>query len=264
MITILLIMFFGVSTLPQSPAPSVRDSLKASAHTQSKQVGARPEVDIRIAHPEYNAIGRVDALLPAGISHGTGVLINECLVLTNRHVIGEAGKEVTFRVGYTGDPNNPFAYTIKGTVVGTGGQGYDDYAHYEDWAIVRLNWSIGNKINQSGVGAIPAIFADVDRVKNCINPEIIGFPNNHREDRITKHSNCPFKVGGGGVFGFSCSIESGESGSPVLCRDTNGVLKIIALARSSEGPNVVGAINLSYEQKEIRIVLNEHGGNCNK
>ncbi len=259
----LLAMFLGVQVLAQSPTPSVRDGLRAMARTQSKQVGAKPEVDIRIAHPEYNAIGRVDALLPAGISHGTGVLINECLVLTNRHVIGEAGKDVTFRVGNTGDPSKPFAHIVKGTVVGTGGQGHQGYDPGEDWAIIKLDQSIGRKRAEGGVGSIPAVFADEAKVKSCPAPEIAGFPRDRTEEIMTHHQNCPFEGAAGGTFGFACPVKHGESGSPVMCRFPDGSFKIISMVRVSEAEGTsTGAVDFSYDREAIKKIAIKYRVTC--
>ena len=261
--TILVAILFGVSASAQSHTPSVRDGLRATAQTQSKQVAVSPEVDIRIAHPEYNAIGRVDALLPEGISHATGVLISECLVLTNRHVIGEAGKDVTFRVGYTGDPSKPFAYIIKGTVVGTGGQGLQEYEHGEDWAIIKLNQSIGKKRADGGVGSIPAVFADEAKVKSCPAPEIAGFPGDRTEEIMTHHQNCPFEGAAGGTFGFVCPVKHGESGSPVMCRFPDGSFKIISIVRTSETEGrTTGAVDFSYDREVIKKIAIKYRDTC--
>ncbi len=244
-------------------AAVVRASLQGSTAIQSKQSPAKPEVDIRIAHPEYNAIGRVDALLPAGISHGTGVLINECLVLTNRHVVGGLNKVVKFRVGFTGDFTKPFAHEVSGVVVGIGAAGMENYDQGQDWAILKLNSPIGRKPLDGGVGSIPAMFASEGKVRNCPSPEIAGFPGNNNHETYIHHQNCKFDGYVAGIFGFRCSAEAGESGSPVLCRFPDGSFKIIALVRSSEGQGtMVGAVDFNFDRETISKVVLQYKDAC--
>ena len=279
-------------------AALVRASLQGSTAIQSKQPSAQYEVDIRIAHPEYNAIGRVDALVTEGISHGTGVLINECLVLTNRHVveghmtkrskIWEAwddrmpgdpiptvaeypdfvdpiGKKVKFRVGYTGHSTKPFAHEIEGTVVGYGRQGAADYSPYQDWALIKLNKSVGKNPINGGVGSIALIYPDEDQVKNFFpDAEIVGFPSNKPERTITYHPNCIYDKGGGGVIAFNCTIVNGESGSPVLGRLPDKSLRIISLAKYSPKTNIAGCIDLSYVKKELQKNIVKYYYDCPK
>lgn len=267
-------------------------------YVASPVIGVEKKADIRLKIPELNAIGRVDALIPGkGISHGTGVLINECMVLTNRHVVeggktkrsevweawdnrmpGDPmptvpeypdfvdliGKSVKFRVGYTGDANKPFANEVDGIVIGYGAQGYPSYAHYDDWALISISKSTSKKLIDARVRPIRLIFPNVDQVKQYFNDvEIAGFPANQPEETITYHSHCKYEGGGGGVFNFKCIIIHGESGSPILGRYPDKSIRIISLAKSSIDDNFTVGINLSYIINKLKPLIETNINNLN-
>ncbi|HEY8270785.1 MAG TPA: trypsin-like serine protease, partial [Pseudobdellovibrionaceae bacterium] len=140
----------------------------------------------RKANPEYNAIG----IVKTDIGRGSGWLANECLVFTNKHVIGAhkkiIGKKVMYHVGQTNTPEKNFEYAVEGEVVASGnpkGEGADSPA--QDWALIKLKKSVGKK-----VGFIDFAQYSVEDAETCKTLEIAGYPGEKSVHDLWWQSNC--------------------------------------------------------------------------
>ena len=192
----------------------------------------RKELD-RIAHPEYNGIG----LVKSSLGRGTGFMINECLMLTNKHVIGAGkniiGNSVDFHAGQSvTDRSKSFEYKVQGTVVASGnqeGERSDDIT--EDWALVKLNKSVGEKIGFTKIG-----FAEVEDAKDeCESLEIAGFPADKDYKNLWWQGDCKLfpETSGPSAFNIGCPITPGNSGSPLICKRKNKPNLAIGIATQS-------------------------------
>lgn len=216
----------------------VNDSKYLASVTQNSALESLPNdprtIKNRKIDKEYNSIG----VVKTEIGRGSGWLGNECLVWTAKHIIGEhqniIGKKVTF---YVGQPDHlvqspelkkNFKYAVEGQVVASGNpKGIEADDATEDWALIKLNTSIGRK-----VGFIEAAQYSEDDALTCKNLEIAGFPGEKSLSYLWWQDNCPLysNTSGPGAFNLGCPITKGNSGGPMLCREVDGSLWAIGIA----------------------------------
>ncbi|QYY33659.1 serine protease (plasmid) [Cupriavidus pinatubonensis] len=232
-----------------------------------KRSDPRVPIDRRV-HPEYNPIGIVS--LPnatqSGFNRGTGWLTSDCLVVTARHVItgseekherSAVGARVSFLVGNPPSDDKNFAYKTSGVVVeaGDGGMSISD-----DWALIKLDESLGKR-----VGNIATWQYSVEDAQTCTALEVAGYPGGKDVDQLWWQSNCPLEKHLSSEFQFilRCPATQGNSGGPLLCRETNGDLRAIGIiATQSFGANAQ-ALNFSAHWWEaIKPAIQKHKGTC--
>jgi V8-like Glu-specific endopeptidase len=221
---------------------------------------------IRKDNPEYNPIG----IVKTDIGRGSGWLGNECLVWTNKHVIGAdkkiIGKKVTFYVGQSSTPNRNFEYAVEGEVVASGNPNLeretDDTT--QDWALIKLKTSVGKK-----VGFIQTSQYSVDDATTCKNLEIAGFPGEKSVHDLWWQGKCPLYKNTSGVdaFNLGCPITPGNSGSPLLCRETDGKLYAIGIATQALRANPDKesfAVNFTADWARINAAYMKYMNSCPK
>lgn len=215
----------------------------------------------RKAKPEYNPIGT----LKTKAGRGTAWLGNECLVWTAKHVIGEKniiGQKVTFSVGRSNTPGKDFENTVEGVVVASGNQdGLRDDQPSEDWALVKLKTSIGRK-----VGFINTAQYSVEDALTCTTLEVAGFPGEKNIKKLWYQTNCPVYTEDSGRDGFSigCSATPGNSGGPLLCRETDGSLNAIGIVmQQSTDTKESVALNFTSEWSYAKPAFQKYMNTCN-
>lgn len=201
----------------------------------------------RVAHPEYQPIG----VVKTKVGRGTGWLANECLVWTSRHVIaGEEyiesiiGERVTFFVGSPPTAKAHFHYQSEGVVVASGG-----VADSEDWAIIKLDESLGRK-----VGSIPTGQYSVEDAQTCVALELAGFPGGKAVDTLWWQGECPLdaEISNARYFSLDCPVTPGNSGGPLLCRETNGELRAIGIVSFTTFGAYVTALNFTERWEVVK------------
>lgn len=248
--------------------------LKASpgyTNDSLKKFDPRKPIDRR-RHPEYNPIGVVS--LPSSISsifnRGTGWLTSDCLVVTARHVITGTsynekelvpplGKRVKFLVGVPPTEDMNFAYKSEGTVVAAGENGR---RISEDWALIKLDQPLGKH-----VGQIKTWQYSVEDALTCVSLDIAGYPGGKDVDRLWGQKDCPLEkyVSSKWQFIVGCPATPGNSGGPLLCRETDGDLRAIGVvATQSYGANAQ-ALNFTGDWFEkINPAFLAHKNSCPK
>lgn len=231
-----------------------------------KRSDPRAPIDRR-KHPEYNPIGLVQ--LPGASAKtfkGTGWLTSDCLVVTARHIItgsgelkeGSAlGKRIKFLVGNPQSENLNFAYQTTGVVVASGAPGQ---SLSDDWALIRLDESIGKK-----VGTIETWQYSVEDALTCTALEVAGYPGTKAFDKLWWQTNCPLEkdISNEWHFLVRCPATAGNSGGPLLCRESNGDLRAIGIiATQSYGANA-RALNFTANWRtEIAPALRKYKNMC--
>ncbi|QYY33658.1 serine protease (plasmid) [Cupriavidus pinatubonensis] len=234
-------------------------------YTEKSLKRSDPRVPIdRRAHPEYDPIGIVsipNATKPA-FNLGSGWLTSDCLVITARHVItglednpgrSAVGARVSFLVGTPPSNDRNFAYRTTGTVVEAGDGG-------DDWALIKLDESLGKR-----VGKIATWRYTVEEAQTCTALEIAGYPGGKDIDKLWWQSKCQLEkdLSSRWQFIVRCPATRGNSGGPLLCRETDGDLRAIGIiATQAYGANAQ-ALNFTALDS-IELAVQKHQENCPK
>jgi V8-like Glu-specific endopeptidase len=236
---------------------------EASAPTEEalKLFDPRTPVD-RVAHPEYEPIGLVETLEVrrdlGGFGRGSGWLTSDCLVVTAQHLFDPdkpvIGTAVKFLVGSPPTENDNFRFKTTGKVVATG------KSLREDWALVRLDRSLGKQ-----VGKIKTWQYSVDDAKSCVALETAGYPGEKPVDKLWWQTACHLdaELSSPGNFEIDCPVTHGQSGGPLLCRETNGELRAIGLIKSQGFGVYLHAVNFTFDwQNAIKPALQKFARDC--
>ncbi len=229
--------------------------LSSAAEEIQSQAAADNRVVVDRTNPSYaetNAIGVVTK--PNSSGYGTGFLISPCHVLTNAHVVAmdrrksSVGSKVKFSVGQ--DPSGEKQFTeflVDGTVVA---QGIIDHKEalkskeYKpkksdtntDWAVIKLSKPIGKK-----VGFLTYSQADYKHLKD-LSVITAGFPGSRTQngaDLSKMYGDINCKILGinaeTGYLQHTCQTSPGQSGSPIIVKDSKGKLHAIGMISGEMG-----------------------------
>lgn len=215
---------------------------------KTKETDKRVEID-RTA-PEFKALNAIGVVQAEGQSFfGSGFLISPCHVLTNKHVAyanpqeAEVGANVRFSVGQSSTSQFSDA-DIAGKVIALGNYDNNDATRNGDWVVVKLSKSIGNK-----VGYLP--YTQVKDPNKLVNRPVltVGFPGNRTNggkdfSKIYGDLNC--KITNMNALEFlnhTCQNTGGQSGSPILAKDSNGKYYAIGMISGDNGFGMAGSEN---------------------
>jgi hypothetical protein len=209
---------------------------------------------------------------------GTGFLISPCHALTNRHFLADAlvdGRFVpqSIRVGggfegrgRTSRPTVetgavPIAWGDSNTRIGVGGP-RQDWAG--DWALLKLDWSIGDRIGYLA----PSILGPAQAERLVL--ETAGFP----EDRYiemggdavqpTLHANLACRIDEAQPErwrSFECRGSPGASGSPGIVRGDDGRYRAVAMLSGGDARSLRRVVftPLSFlEEPQVKAALERH------
>lgn len=212
-------------------------------------------------NPEYNAIGA----LKSNIGRGTAWLGNECLVWTAKHVLGRdknvIGQKVKFSVGQSSNPSRDFEYEVEGEVVESGNADHKEFdGATEDWALIKLNKSIGKK-----VGFIDTTMYTKEEAQTCKALEVAGFPGGKDLASLWHQSNCSLDAArsGDSAFNIGCPATPGNSGGPLLCREIDGSLHAIGVVmQKNTAVTRSVALNFTADSSKIDAAYRKHMNTC--
>jgi V8-like Glu-specific endopeptidase len=223
----------------------------------------------RNQHKEYNPIGTVTYVINEKKdvkSTASGWLGNECLVWTAKHVIGSdqkiIGKKVKFSVGQTQATNKNFEYEVEGEVVASGNpEGKQADMGSEDWALIKLKKSIGKQ-----VGFIPTSQYSVQDATTCKALEVAGYPAEKSAKNLWWQGNCAVDttIIGSDSMSVNCPVTPGNSGGPLLCRETDGTLHAIGIMNQQVPSDKTGmVVNLTADWENFNSAYTKYMNTCN-
>lgn len=255
----------GLSKLPALKKFYVSSVNGATRHLENDQ---RQPLD-RNQHPEYNPIGTVTYIIDAKNdvkSTASGWLGNECLVWTAKHVIGNdqkiIGRKVKFSVGQTQATDKNFAYEVEGEVVASGNPNAEkaDFPS-QDWALVKLKKSVGKQ-----VGFIETAQYSVKDATTCKTLEVAGYPGEKSAKNLWWQGNCSLDTeeSASDAMSLGCPVTPGNSGGPLLCRETDGKLYAIGIMNQQVPSDKTGmAVNFTADWANAKAAYLKYKDTCN-
>jgi len=234
-------------------------------------------------------------------TQATGFLINECLVMTNKHVVEYEGNKPT-TIKFQAGTN--FQYEATGKVVASGDYLMDDKSTFHaDWAIIKLAKKLANQIDsvaKQKIGYLETKFSSEDDLLEVDDISVVGLisddvdKENDKNINTLKMQNCAsygylemprFKnlniIVDTGNIATDCSALPGASGSPMVRKldDSNkyvaiGIMKnCVDSRRTSEiTPNNANlflpfvkepSIPLSLTEAKLEAIKNDSANKCN-
>lgn len=227
-----------------------------------KKFDPRKPIDRRL-YRKYNPIG----IVQSSFGRSTGWLTTDCLVVTARHAItgsdleekdkSPIGRRVKFLVGFPQTEDMNFTYKSEGTVVAAGENGRKIF---QDWAVIRLDQSLGKDI-----GKIETWQYSVEDAQTCVSLEIAGYPGGKNIDRLWGQTHCPLEKYLSSKYQFilGCPATEGNSGGPLLCRETDGDLRAIGIVATQSYGAMAQALNFTADWFEnIKPALQKYANSC--
>lgn len=152
---------------------------------------------------------------------GTSFMINECLAVTNRHVIDNAyiDRHAKSDLGFIFEGGTNFDYRSIGKVVAKG-EGYNPeniQTDAADWAIIKLEKNLGDEEN---IGYLKVAFLNEQEIKNrgAMTAGIYKDDLNTIKAHVGCGSGDYSKLGQirTPIISTNCSSLPGSSGSPII------------------------------------------------
>lgn len=180
------------------------------------------DVDDRITAPPSANLAPVGIVTGGlNVAYGSGFLIDACTVLTVRHVAGPVvqavGERLRFRSG---------RLSSEGVVVAAGPfqtGPTESRSIVADWMIVRLRHCLGRKLGFLRLSTVADAFA----ARPDARIEDAGFPRDRAiAAGLTVDPDCRVLWVGGGRIAHDCATLPGNSGGPLLARDSVGWVAI--------------------------------------
>ena len=197
-------------------------SLAAPARAEDSRFTIEPTQDYKI----FGSVGLVREMDESDPEHGSGFMISPCHVLTNYHVAFGSDsaqpvkdKRVRFSLGVAGKSGTE---TFAGTVVGFGDDFLPTRNRYDDWALIRLDSSPGEKYGWFNIAATP--FPAVRQL------ELVsaGFPADKPASTLWGDScRIPDRENYGWIT--NCILVPGSSGGPIATRTQRGEYVVVGM-----------------------------------
>lgn len=171
--------------------------------------GRRPLSD---SYGPWGAVGKL--WLPQGSC--TATLVAPDLIVTAGHCVTDEKTHQIVRGNYRFQPqyvrgHAPFSATITQIAVGT----LNDQDSTNDWALLRLNWRMGNQVGWMGVKA--ASYQEMLYLERQTAVYMAGYSADYENGEVpTWQSNCGIQDSTNGYFLHNCSGTHGASGSPIF------------------------------------------------
>lgn len=158
---------------------------------------------------DFTPVGIVTGGL--NVIYGSGFLIDNCNVLTVRHVAGSVDRAVGQRLHFQSG-----RYSSDGKVVAAGPRSLgpsESRSIAADWMIIRLRQCLGKKIGYFRLSTVAAAVAGRrdGEIQNA------GFPRDRKiSGGVTVDPSCRILWSGNGQIAHDCATLSGNSGGPLL------------------------------------------------
>lgn len=198
----------------------------------------------------------IGVVYPAGKRHyATGFLVDDCHVLTVKHVVGDdapaENKNLFFSVGPRPIKGK---WTSQGTVVADGkfrslkssnepGQG-----RYRDWLLLRLDLCLGSEFG--------FLRLSDNRLRIGQTVESAGFPRDRSLFGPWLDPKCSIRASLGFTLLHDCATRQGSSGAPIFKRVRVGnkdVLEVVAMHSAGVPDKGVRPFDYAYSSIAIPI-----------
>lgn len=212
-------------------------------------------IDDRVTAPPLGQMAAIGVVTGGvGVLYGSGFLIDDCNVLTARHVVGDVeqavGRRLTFRSG---------AASSDGEVVAAG-RYWRVHAIERpigaDWLLLRLDRCLGRQLGHLPLATIARVSIENPRIKI----EAAGYPR----DRViatglTVDPDCAVIWNDGARIAHDCASLPGNSGGPLLIWDGARWVAIgivsAAADRAKAEPFQPAEVNLAVDMNSILAVV---------
>ena len=160
----------------------------------------------------------------------TGVLVDECNVLTSQHVFGIGRTPVGRRLTFKAALGMPQHVSTKGTVVAVGG--YEPTSTLtersalggRDWLLLRLDECLGASLGYAALKTGPYSPYEFQNLQSA------GYPMRRHHSELTLDPACRITYGAGSVWMNDCATVAGDTGDPLFRVSTSaGKLRLEVL-----------------------------------
>ena len=202
------------------------------------------------------------------IVYGSGFLIDECTVLTARHVGGSIDDILGTPLSFNA------AHLVSGGVVVAAGQSEpgssEQHSLDRDWMIIRLKHCLGRRLGFFHLSSAAALYAG----NRVIKVESAGYPRDRPiSSGVTIDPDCRVFWVARGQMGHDCATLPGNSGGPLLVRDGDKWLAVginaagwdRATPEAFHANDANMAIDIGYIASAIcRVIAKPDNGFCRK
>ena len=147
----------------------------------------------------------------------TGVLVDECDVLTSQHVLGYGKSPLGKRLKFIGARGTPERVSSMGTVIAVGGleRIHSPAEQFEvrgrDWLLLRLDKCLGVSLGYAVLKTGPFSTGEFRNLQSA------GYPGGRSSHTgLTLDPSCRFTGSKGGVWLNDCASMPGNSGGPIF------------------------------------------------
>ena len=180
----------------------------------------------------YAPIGKV---IRGGLIYhwSTGVLVDECNVLTSQHLFGTGQTPVGQHLTFKAAMGTPQHVSSRGTVVAVGG--YEPTSTWaeqtalrgRDWLLLRLDKCLGVSLGYATLKTGPYSPYEFENVQSA------GYPTRrHSNEGLTLDPACRITYGAGSIWMDDCATVAGDAGDPLFRVSASGSkprLEVIAI-----------------------------------
>lgn len=238
-------------TLPISDAPSGGRGV----------IGPDNRTEVRLRAYPWSAVGRLDGITHSGGHyHCTATLIDADLILTNSHCVvdpetSQSALQLVFSPNVIdGVVSSPLdrAEVIDG-LLGTDFQDRSAPPHEDDWAILKLNKSLGEQFGTIPLKAIDTATLTQDTYRDRLI--MVGYSGDYPAVRpgqtAAAHVGCSITAEAEDVIYHICDTYGGSSGGPILAKDGDSYSIVGLNAAARLDRQELGVVN--YGVKISRI-----------
>ena len=258
---------FNISLNPQTFVPQgLGQSRSPSLSTDRGVIGPdNRQIMDRRDHP-WSAIGRVDFQTGDGPGHCSGTLVEPNIVLTNAHCVIDPETHA-FYSDVQFAPNvidgqilsqDDVANAVN-ILTGTDFRDRPQPPHPDDWAIIKLDQSLGDRYGTVAWQALP-LASLIDSPEQYVLVGYSGdFPEENPGMTAGVHAGCSILGSAGDDFlRHNCDTFGGSSGGPILrFFDDQPVIVALNSAGATDSITNAGVVNYAVDLSRMTARLQE-------